>query len=207
MVENIETYLEILNKIPFLWLVIIAFVITIVENIFPPSPSDLIIVAVSIIVGVLHKPIIPIIIAATVGSTVGFWIMFSLGRKFDNKIVEADRLKFISKSAIDKVENLFQKWGFKLVVANRFLSGTRAVVSFFAGMSGLPLPKTIVLSAVSSLLWYGILSTLSYYFGANDWKVLIGYLYIYDKVVLSLFILIVVSATVFWLINKRKKKI
>ena len=205
MVENIETYLEILNKIPFLWLVIIAFVITIVENIFPPSPSDLIIVAVSIIVGVLHKPIIPIIIAATVGSTVGFWIMFSLGRKFDNKIVEADRLKFISKSAIDKVENLFQKWGFKLVVANRFLSGTRAVVSFFAGMSGLPLPKTIVLSAVSSLLWYGILSTLSYYFGANDWKVLIGYLYIYDKVVLSLFILIAVSATVFWLINKRKK--
>ena len=206
MIDNIEIYIEVLRNIPFYWLILIAFAVTLVENIFPPSPSDIILVAVAIIAGITYHSIIPIIIASTVGSTIGFWIMFSLGKKFDSKIIEADRLKFISKASIAKVENLFQKWGFKLVVANRFMSGTRAVVSFFAGMSGLPLTKTIILSAVSSFLWYGILSLTGYYFGGKDWQILAEYLHIYDKIVITLIILIALIATIFWFIKKRKRK-
>ena len=205
MIENIELYIEVLGTVPFYWLILIAFAVTFIENIFPPSPSDLILVAVAIISGITHKSIIPVIIASTVGSTLGFWIMFAIGRKVDNKIIEKNKIKFISKSSIEKVEKLFQKWGFKLVVANRFISGTRAVVSFFAGITGLPLPKTIMLSGVSSFLWYGILSYAGYYFGRHDWKILIGYLYIYDKIVITIVILIVLIATVFWFINKKRQ--
>ena len=211
MLEDSNTYIKIiyliklLKDIPFFWLILIALVVTLVENVFPPSPSDVILVAIAIIVGMTEQPIIPIVVSSTVGSTLGFWIMFSFGRKFDKKIIETNRIKFLSQSSIEKVENLFKKWGFKLVVVNRFMSGTRAIVSFFAGMTGLPLTKTIVLAGISSFLWYGILSMAGYYFG-NDWKTLVEYLRIYDKVAVLLVIFIAVFATIFWFVSQRRKK-
>jgi membrane protein DedA with SNARE-associated domain len=84
------------------------------------------------------------------------------------------------------------------------MSGTRAVISFFSGMSGLPLMKTLLFAGISSFLWYGILSTAGYYFG-NDWKTLIQYLHIYDKIVIIVVSSCVVIATVIWFLGKRIK--
>lgn len=200
-----EDFIKHLMHIPFIWLVVIAFALTLIENIFPPSPSDILVVAIAVITGMLKQSIIPIIISSTIGATIGFWIMFKLGAKFEDKIIDANKIKFISSESIEKVKNLFRKWGFKLVVANRFMSGTRAVISFFAGMSGLPATKTLVFSGISSFLWYGILSTAGYHFG-NNWRILVAYLQIYDRIVALLIIVFVVIAVLFWLIRKHKAK-
>jgi membrane protein DedA with SNARE-associated domain len=197
MLENIEVYLELLISIPFYWLVLIALAATFIENLLPPSPSDMILVAVAVITGITKQSIIPIIIAGTIGSTLGFCLVFSLGRKFNRKIIETNRIKFVSKEAVEKVDILFKRWGFKLVVANRFMSGTRAIVSFFAGMAGLPFTKTTVLSGISSFLWYGILSSSGYYFG-SDWRELIGYLRIYDKIAIAIVVLLTIAGIFFW---------
>ena len=202
---TLENHIQHLMLIPFIWLVLIAFALTLIENIFPPSPSDMIILAIAVITGMVNQSIIPIIISSTLGSIIGFWIMFELGSKFENKVIDTNKIKFISHKSIENVENLFRKWGFKLVVANRFMSGTRAVISFFAGMSGLPLTKTLVLSGVSSFLWYGILSTAGYYFG-NDWRTLVEYLEFYETAVLIMISAVIIIALIIWLTKKRKVK-
>jgi len=51
--EALELYIEVLGTVPFYWLILIAFAVTFIENIFPPSPSDLILVAVAIISGIM----------------------------------------------------------------------------------------------------------------------------------------------------------
>jgi len=201
---NIEAYLESLSNIPFYWLILIALAATFAENLLPPLPSDATLVAAAVITGITEQSIIPIIIASTIGSTLGFWLMFLLGRKFHRKIIGTNKIKFISGESIEKVENLFKRWGFKLVVANRFMSGTRAIVSFFAGMAGLPLTKTIILSGVSSFFWYGILSLSGYYFG-NDWRTFANYLQIYNKAVIVIIVLLVIIAASFWFTKKFKK--
>ncbi|MDR0926964.1 MAG: DedA family protein [Ignavibacteria bacterium] len=178
------------------------------ENVFPPAPSDMIVVAIAIIIGVNGYPIIPVIIACTIGSTLGFWIMFALGKKFEHSIIDSNKIKFLSRSAIEKVEVMFRKWGFKLVAINRFMSGTRAVISFFAGMSDLPLQKTMSLAAVSSFLWYAILSVAGNYFG-KDWRELVTYLQIYEQIVILVVIAIAIVALGIWLLRRFvfKKKV
>jgi membrane protein DedA with SNARE-associated domain len=195
MEENIAYYLDILSYVPIFWLIFTAFGMTLIENIFPPAPSDVALVAVAIIVGNKGASIIPIIIASTIGSTIGFWIMFSLGSKFEHKVIETNKIKFISKSSIDKVEEKFRRCGFKLIAINRFISGTRAVISFFAGMSGLSKTKSITYAGISSLLYYGILSLVGYYFG-YDWRTLMEYFHLYEKIVITAVIVIIAVALI-----------
>jgi membrane protein DedA with SNARE-associated domain len=55
----------------------------------------------------------------------------------------------------------------KLVVINRFMSGTRAVISFFAGMSALDKRKTLIYASISSFTFYGLLASAGYFFGKD----------------------------------------
>jgi len=108
-IEQLQHFLFLLDKTPLLLLTLVAFCATLIENLFPPAPSDVIFVAIAIIVGRTEQSIIPIILAGTFGATTGFFIMYQLGKKFEKKIIETNRIKFISKQSIQKVEHLFQK--------------------------------------------------------------------------------------------------
>jgi membrane protein DedA with SNARE-associated domain len=90
-------------------------------------------------------------------------------------------------------------------VANRFLAGTRAIISFFAGMSEMNLKKTIILSAVSSLIWNLILIFVGFYVGHNLNKISY-YITTYNKVVFA----IILAVAVFYILRffiKRKSNV
>lgn len=204
---NFEQYILFLSQIPFVLLLLAAFLATFVENIFPPAPSDMLAVAIAAVAGIKKDSVLLIILAAVLGSILGFYIMFILGRKFEHKIIDANKFQFISRNALSKVDNLFHKWGFWLVVVNRFMSGTRAVISFFAGASNLPTLKTTVLSGVSSLLWYGILCGVGGYFG-KDWYIFYGYVELYQNVVIVIVAVLIILAALVFVFSKffRQKK-
>lgn len=200
----IETIIEFIKNIPPFWILILAFVITYIENLFPPSPSDTILLFMGALVANDTVNFLPLLIFATLGSTFGFLTMFLLGVKFEMSFVKADRLKFVSKKALLKVEDLFKKWGYWLIVANRFLSGTRAVIAFFAGMSLLSLRKSTILSFISALLWNSILIYLGFIFGEN-WKKVDEYMTLYGNILLPIIIVLVVAYFVYAYIQSRKE--
>ncbi|MBI3112042.1 MAG: DedA family protein, partial [Ignavibacteriales bacterium] len=61
----------------------------------------------------------------------------------------------------------------------------RAVVSFFAGMSELSLPLSVLLSFISALIWNFILLSTGRAVGEN-WQQIGGYLEAYSTIVTSL---------------------
>lgn len=205
---NLEQYIVYLSQIPFVLLILSAFLATFIENIFPPAPSDMLAVSIAAVAGIKNAPVLLIILSAVSGSILGFYVMFVLGQKFEHKIVDANKFQFISRKALSRVDSLFQKWGFWLVVANRFMSGTRAVISFFAGASNLPTFKTTVLSGVSSLLWYGILCGVGGYFG-KDWYIFYEYVELYQNAVIVIIFILAALFILFFVLNKllRKKHI
>ena len=71
------------------------------------------------------------LISAVLGSTLGFITMYFIGDKFGDEIIEKGKIKFINPEYEKKVEVLFSKYGYFLIVINRFLEGTRAFVAFF----------------------------------------------------------------------------
>ncbi len=198
----LETLIEIIQKIPPFWILIIAFAVTYIENIFPPSPSDAALVFMGALVGTGTVGFLPLLLFATIGSTLGFITMFVLGVRFEMKFVETDKLKFISKNALSKVDELFKKWGYWLIVANRFLSGTRAVIAFFAGMSLLSFRKSTVLSFFSALLWNFILIYLGFIFGDN-WKKVDEYMTLYGYILIPVVAVLVAAYFIYSFIQSK----
>lgn len=183
--------IEFLKQLPWFWVLFFAFVITFVENIFPPSPSDSILLFMGSLVTLNVVGFIPLLIFSTLGSTCGFLLMYYIGDKFGTKITKSKKFSFINEKNLEKPDAWFKKYGYYLIVVNRFLSGTRAVISFFAGMSKLNFTKTLILSTISAALWNLILIELGIIFTKNLNQV-ISYMTMYGKILFPIIILLIV---------------
>ncbi|HEY6437898.1 MAG TPA: DedA family protein, partial [Ignavibacteriaceae bacterium] len=117
---------------PF-WIYITLFFFAFIENVFPPSPSDVVTVVGGSLIGTGSINFLFALAFSTLGSILGFILMFYIGSTIDKKIIHSGKIKFIPRESLDKVEIWFKKYGYFVVVANRFMPGTRAVISFFAG--------------------------------------------------------------------------
>lgn len=164
MVEHI---LDFISQLAPLWIYIILFLFSYIENIFPPSPSDLVIVVGGSLIGTGTLHFIPTLLLTTIGSVLGFMTLFVIGSQLDRKIIRAGKIKFISVESLDKAELWFKKYGYWIILFNRFLPGTRSVISLFAGLSELNLTKTTVLALISSVVWNTIIIYLGVMFGSN----------------------------------------
>lgn len=199
-----ENFIEFFNHLNPFWIYVSLFAIAYIENIFPPSPSDLMIVAGGSLIGMGRIEFFPALLFATLGSTTGFITMYKLGEWFGESIIEKDKWKFIPKAQVHLVESWFKKYGYWLIVANRFLSGTRAVVSVFAGLAELNLRTTTLLCFVSSILWNGILVYAGLLLGKN-WSLIGLYLATYSQFATATLITIAIVSIVVWFYRRNNR--
>lgn len=164
MLEDILGFIATLAPI---WIYVLLTFFAYIENVFPPSPSDMVVVVGGSIVATGTISFIPTLLLTTAGSVLGFMTLYSIGRLADKKIIKERKIKYISYEALEKAENWFKRYGYWIIFANRFLPGTRSVVSLFAGISKLDLKKTVLLSTASALLWNALIIYLGMIFGYN----------------------------------------
>ena len=200
MFEELIAHIHELDPV---WIYCILFFFSFIENVFPPSPSDLVIVIGGTLVGAGDLSFILSLIFATLGSITGFMLMFYIGSTVDKKLIHAGRFKYIPINSIDKVETWFRKYGYFVIVANRFMPGTRAVISFFAGISNLEPKKTAILCFVSALVWNVLMLYLGFVFGDNVSKV-DGYLTTYSNIVIAVTAVVILFFILRLIFRKRK---
>jgi membrane protein DedA with SNARE-associated domain len=200
--DSIDALLSLLQKLPPVGVLCAIFFVAYIENLFPPAPCDVLLIFAGTLVGAGTVGFVPAVTAATLGGTLGFMSAYGIGHYLDEHIKAGKFAKYLPVSAFEQVERLFQKYGYAVIVINRFLAGTRAVVSFFAGMSEMKLPLTTLLSAISAAVW----NTLLIYFGmtfANNWRQVVSYLALYSKVA-TLIVLVALGFGV-WLYFRRRR--
>lgn len=200
MFEDILTQISTFSP---LWIYITLFIFAFVENVFPPSPSDVVLLIGGSIIATGTINFFLSLIISTAGSIVGFLLMFYIGSTVDRKVIESGKYRYIPIEGIHKVEKWFRKYGYFVVVANRFLPGTRAVISFFAGISNLEVKKTILLCGLSALAWNALILYLGYVFGDNV-ELVDRYITTYSNIVIAITILIVLFLIVRMFFRKRK---
>lgn len=184
----LEQTIAYLSQVDTVWIYAAVFLISYIENIFPPFPSDVVVVFAGSLVAIGTGSVPVTLILATGGSTLGFMSMYWIGDQFGDRVLEAGKIRFISMELVHRVESWFRRYGYWVVIANRFLAGTRAVISFVTGMSELKFATTTLLSAGSALLWNSILIYLGYVVGDN-WRKIGGYLDTYSLIVTLLVLL------------------
>ncbi len=197
-----EQFVQELTKLNPIWVYLAVLGIAYIENIFPPFPSDVIVVAAGSLVAIGTVDFSVALLLAAAGSTLGFMTMYKIGEWTGHKILETGRIKFIPVENVRKVEEWFRRYGYGLIVANRFLAGTRAVVSFFAGLSELAFAKTVMLSFASALAWNFILLYAGKMLGEN-WREIGSYLATYSKVVTVVISLIILVVLLRWFYRQR----
>ncbi|MBS4028644.1 MAG: DedA family protein [Ignavibacteriales bacterium] len=200
-----EKMIEKLGKMKPIWIYLIVAFIAFIENIFPPFPSDAVVIFGGTISGIGGKVSYWILLlSTTIGSTLGFMLAYYIGVKCSATKLSQLKMRFVPIDALVKVGAWFAKYGYVLIIVNRFLAGTRAVVSFFAGLSGLPFVLTTVLSFVSALAWNALLLYLGSLFGKN-WDLALSYIGRYSSAMFYILIGVLAVWLVVYLIKLNRK--
>lgn len=175
-----------------LWLYATLLVVAYLENIMPPVPGDLLVVFGGYLVGIGQLSFVPTVIASTVGGALGFMTLYALGWRMGAAILDVDRMRWVPKQAARRVVAWLGRYGYAVVAANRFLSGTRSVISLTAGAARMkPLP-TAAWATVSAAAWCTLMVYLGYVVG-DQWAVIGRYLALYGQWMMGLLAVLVVT--------------
>jgi membrane protein DedA with SNARE-associated domain len=189
-----------------LYIYLIFGFIAYLENIVPPIPGDLLVAFGGYLAAEQMVGFTPLLAITTVASVIGFMNMYWFGAYFGHKIEEHRErfwlMEMIDVKYFDKVKGWMSRYGQGVILANRFLAGTRSVISVTAGVTGTRISYTVFSSTVSSLAWNAILLGLGWFVHEN-WQVIGDYLAIYGRTILAA---IVIAVTAYILYKRGKKK-
>jgi len=201
MLEDIILYMGSVGPV---WIYFTLFFFSFVENVFPPSPSDVVVVVGATLIASTSLGYIPVLIITSIGSALGFILMYYFGKLFGDKVVRSGKLKFLTNEDLSKTDIWFSRYGFKLILANRFLPGTRSVISFFSGMYELELGKTFLFASISAFAWNAIIIYLGMMLGNNIERI-DYYLSTYSTIIIILTVIVVVIFAGRFIKNRTKE--
>ncbi|MHB2147726.1 DedA family protein [Calditrichota bacterium LG25] len=201
MLESLSEFFNQLNP----WLAYtLLFVSAFVENVFPPIPGDTVTVIGAYLVSTGKLHFWGVYVSTTLGSVVGFFTMYVIGLRVGTRILKSKLLqRFFSVEKSDKVKAWFAKYGYWVIAANRFLSGTRSVISLFAGFFALRWLPVILLSLLSAAVWNGLLIYGGYLLGVN-WEKIVYLIHQYNKFVLIISILVIILVILLRVVRRRR---
>lgn len=137
--------------------------------------------------------------AAFLGAFIGDTGFFVLGRSFaDHRWVARAR----ARPGFSHAYELVRAHPNTFVLANRFIYGMRLVGGIAAGLSGITLPRFIMLNALSSAVWAGLFCGLGYVFGLGAEQVVGRALVHHERLLIALVVGIAVAAAAFLLAHQ-----
>ena len=187
------------------------FLLIAIENIFPPIPSEVILVFGGFMTTYTTLNIPIMILAATLGSLLGAIVLYYIGKIFNKerlkkiisgKIGKVLRLK---ASDIEKADKWFDTKGNKTVFFCRFIPIVRSLISIPAGMSEMPMQKFLLYTISGSLIWNTVLIIVGSIVG-DKWETIVGYLDNFSNIILIILVIIFVVAMYYWFVIRKKKQ-
>lgn len=187
------------------------FLLIAIENIFPPIPSEVILVFGGFMTTYTSLNIPIMILAATLGSLLGAIVLYYIGKIFNKerlkrivngKIGKVLRLK---ASDIEKADKWFDTKGNKTVFFCRFIPIVRSLISIPAGMSEMPMQKFLLYTILGSLIWNTVLIIVGSIVG-DKWETIVGYLDNFSNIILIILVIIFVVAMYYWFVIRKKNQ-
>jgi membrane protein DedA with SNARE-associated domain len=197
MLDAITSYVASLSPA---WFYTALAISAFLENIVPPIPGDTVTVFGAYVVGRTQQGFLGVLVSTTAGSTVGFMTLYMLGRWIPRDYFVRRDFRFLPASSFQAAEKWFHRHGYWIVLANRFLSGFRSVISIVCGIYRLPWPRVLGLSILACAAWNLLLIYAGYMLGAN-WRAIDRILGDYSRLMLLLAVLLVGA----WAFIKRRR--
>ena len=201
-----ELILSIMNQFGYIGVLLLIAI----ENVFPPIPSEVILLFGGFMTTYTELNVIGMILFSTLGSLIGAIVLYYVG-----KILNKERLKKIVSGKVGKILRLknedietadhwFDTKGNKTVFFCRFIPIVRSLISIPAGMSEMPMLKFLIYTTFGSLIWNTVLVVIGNRVGEN-WTSILDILDKYSHIVLVLLIIIAIVCVYLFYSKKLKK--
>lgn len=169
MIEWVKTIIESIGYPGIALLMII-------ENIFPPIPSEIIMPFAGFVTEQGELNFFGVIAAGTTGSVLGTIPFYYIGRKIGKERLKqwADkhgRWLMLSSHDIERANNWFERHDAAAVFFCRLVPGIRTLISVPAGIERMNFGYFIFLSTIGTTLWVSLLTYLGRILGRNYDKV------------------------------------
>ncbi|MFG3502236.1 DedA family protein [Pseudomonas sp. NPDC047963] len=143
------------------------FLLMLLENIFPPIPSELIMPLAGFVAARGDLNFIAVIVVGTAGSVVGALPWYYAGAKLGQARMKrfAERWGHwltLSPEDVDKASEWFDRHGKGAVFFGRLIPAVRTLISVPAGIAGMSMTKFLIYSTLGSLIWTALLALAGY---------------------------------------------
>jgi membrane protein DedA with SNARE-associated domain len=144
----------------------------VIENVFPPIPSELIMGIGGIRVGQGRMEMVPLVIAGTIGTTIGNYFWYSLGRRLGFKrlrpmVDHFGRVLTLEWRDVRRMNILFRRFGPGIVFVFRFMPAFRTMVSLPAGLFHMGRVRFVFWTAAGALIWNVLLAAGGWFLGSR----------------------------------------
>ncbi|EKL6005541.1 TPA_asm: DedA family protein [Listeria monocytogenes] len=187
------------------------FVLIMVENLFPPIPSEIILTFGGFMTTVTSLNVVMVIIVATLGSVVGAILLYKVASYFGKErltkiVLKYGRILRLKESDIERAENFFLKYGSWAVFLCRMIPLIRSLISIPAGMTKMKMSKFLILTTAGSLLWNTVLIGLGAMLG-ESWSEIVVFMDSFSTIIYSIIAILVVVGLGFFSRARFKKTI
>lgn len=199
--------IQIMNSYGYLGVFFLIFV----ENIFPPIPSEVVLLFGGALTTYTALTPPMVILFATIGSLAGAIVLYLLGR-----ILKAERIKklFSGKFGkilrlkpehVDKATNWFVRYEKKAVLICRCVPIVRSLISIPAGISEMNFSLFLLLTTIGSVVWNTVLVFIGVFLG-DKWDVALPYFDKYSHLILALIAVVAVGFVIYLIVKNRKAR-
>lgn len=176
-----------------------------IESVVIPIPSELVLPFAGFLVGegAAVEPLTGqpwnyflVVLAGTVGATVGALVAYAIGAWGGRPILERwGRYLGITPADLDRAEGFFARHGSAAAFFGRMIPVVRSLVSFAAGIARMPLPTFTLFTFLGSLPFTAVLVLAGVQLGAN-WETVGGIIKRFEYAVIA--ILVVIALAWLW---------
>lgn len=147
-------------------------VLMLLENVFPPIPSELIMPLAGYLAESGSMSLLGVIIAGSIGSLAGATLWYLVARRFAKGqfrrfVVRHGVWLGMDEGSLDHAQEWFDRHGTKAVFLGRMVPGVRTLISVPAGLSNMPLLPFLTWSAAGTAIWTILLAYAGKWLGAQ----------------------------------------
>jgi membrane protein DedA with SNARE-associated domain len=138
------------------------FLLMVIENVFPPIPSEVIMGLGGVLVARGDMAFWPLLIVGTLGTTAGNYVWFWIGDKWGYQRLEPfiarhGRWLTLDWEHIERGSAFFRRHGQWVVFFLRFSPFLRTIISLPAGLSHMSVWRFLLFTAAGAAIWNSLL--------------------------------------------------
>lgn len=200
---SVDGILTWLSDLPIAALYFSIFVISAVENIFPPFPADAVVAFGSFLAARGKASPYSTFLVSWIGNLCGAALMYYIGRRYGSSAFMSRLERWAGKGAEQRLMALYGRYGLPALFISRFLPAVRAIVPPFAGAMKLPpLPVALAVASASGI-WFAFITFIAFRAGSN-WDALYATVVRSGKIISMGAVVLVLVAAAIYVIRRRR---